>query len=267
MNTATQNDQVAKKLATAIQSMGYTKSGKDMSRGHALEVVSKVAGLPNWDTLSGLLSGKKEEFVQSDYSKYHHVRLYMSCGCSDEWADTPSFAWIDITPGFLNNIEQMIWVSKKYNLMDVRDLHDAYWDNDKDFRMQGCTLRVNTHGEFSFSASPKHCNIDVYTCDEALNGLIQDLEEALSSGVHYIGADDSSVFERVECTSVEYDLKYTGGDYNDVGCFVYVPNDVIEKANGDVNAAFQAFTGIDHIHVVSYSQDETFNLEGDTIDE
>ena len=57
---------VSKLLAKNIAAMGYTFDESQMSHGHALEVVAKVAGLPNWDALSGVLKSKGHFNTLSD---------------------------------------------------------------------------------------------------------------------------------------------------------------------------------------------------------
>lgn len=81
---------IAKNLAKQVAAMGYTLDGKKMPHGHALEVVSKVAGLPNWDTLSGIL--KKDSFRPEMIGDEDIVHLYMeghSMGCASEYSVCP----------------------------------------------------------------------------------------------------------------------------------------------------------------------------------
>jgi hypothetical protein len=62
--------------------------------------------------------------------------------------------------------------------------------------------------------------------------------------------------------NVEYDLTYTGGDYNRTGSFVHVPVYMIELHGGDTPKAFKEVTGIDPIHIVHYSPDEVVGEKG-----
>lgn len=81
---------VAKGLAKQVAAMGYTMDGKKMSHGHALEVVSKVAGLPNWDTLSAIL--KKNSVRVEMIADEDIVHLYMEgldMGCVSEYSVCP----------------------------------------------------------------------------------------------------------------------------------------------------------------------------------
>lgn len=62
---------------------------------------------------------------------------------------------------------------------------------------------------------------------------------------------------------VEYDLTYRGGDYHDVGDFVYLPIEGLTDEN--LSERFQAQTGIDPVHIVHYCFDELYDAGGDLI--
>lgn len=69
--------------------------------------------------------------------------------------------------------------------------------------------------------------------------------------------------------TVEYDMTYFGGDYNDVGTIVKVPETILEWANSHcpdnirsnerynwcVRHAFAMMTEIDPIHIIHYSNE------------
>jgi len=65
---------------------------------------------------------------------------------------------------------------------------------------------------------------------------------------------------------VEYDLSYTGGDYNGVGQFALIPVALINTMQGDVKEAFREHTKLDPSHIVHYTSDEVFNANGDLIE-
>jgi hypothetical protein len=60
---------------------------------------------------------------------------------------------------------------------------------------------------------------------------------------------------------VEYDPNYTGGDYDKVGNFTYVPAD-----SKDVEVAFEEITGYKRMHIIRYSPDELYGEDDEPED-
>jgi hypothetical protein len=73
--------------------------------------------------------------------------------------------------------------------------------------------------------------------------------------------------KRKKCVRVEWDLNYSGGNYSDVGNFVYIPLDMIDRQKGrseqsKLEKAFRQMTGQDPVHIVHWSPDEVFDQDG-----
>ncbi len=74
-----------------------------------------------------------------------------------------------------------------------------------------------------------------------------------------------------KCFKVEYDLSYTGGNYDKVGWqFVYIPFSELDlipygitEEEEQVHQAFRDATGYESIHIVNYNLDESFTETGD----
>lgn len=77
----------------------------------------------------------------------------------------------------------------------------------------------------------------------------------------------------IKCVKVEYDKKYFGGDYKDVGEFTFIPFnliDVIKNPNGKavmkdekaLKIAFKRMTGLDHRNIIHFSFDEPVDQFG-----
>lgn len=64
---------------------------------------------------------------------------------------------------------------------------------------------------------------------------------------------------------VEYDTKYTGGEYSRVGQLALVPTALVREVG--VEAAFQRTTGVNPVHIVHYSEDELYGADGERIEE
>jgi hypothetical protein len=86
--------------------------------------------------------------------------------------------------------------------------------------------------------------------------------------------------DKVRCMQVEYDPDYWGGDYSKVGRFVYLPFDFIDRCpkwgeadpvcghaktgfDGRVKMAFHILTGVHPNHIIHYSPDEGYDLDGE----
>lgn len=74
-----------------------------------------------------------------------------------------------------------------------------------------------------------------------------------------------------KCARVEFDSNYSGGDYSGVGSFVHIPLRIIDQYEGDegeqLKAAFNSFTNLNPVHIIHYSLDELYDLEGDLIED
>lgn len=70
---------------------------------------------------------------------------------------------------------------------------------------------------------------------------------------------------------VEYDTRYTGGDYSGVGEMVYIPVSLIAECgkhtsmDDAVDLAFRKQTHIDSMHIIHYTTDERYTKEGHLI--
>lgn len=65
------------------------------------------------------------------------------------------------------------------------------------------------------------------------------------------------------CLRVEYDQDFYGGRYSGAGGAVFVPVALVEACDGNVETAFAKFTRLDEIHIVGYSRDELFDVDGE----
>jgi len=147
------------------------------------------------------------------------------------------------------------------------------------------TLQVDTCEE--------DATIDRETMEDAAVDAVENaLKRAADDGFSHPYADelcvgyvDAVVYEedednappqhgpRQRCVRVEYDLRYSGGDYQKVGDFAYIPLNIIDAVRGNLTdderlkAAFRATTGHDPIHIVHYTFDEVYDENGNPWDE
>jgi hypothetical protein len=62
---------------------------------------------------------------------------------------------------------------------------------------------------------------------------------------------------------VEYDLDYTGGNYERQGSFVLLPWREIKRCREDVEGVFERMTGHSRVHIVHYSVDDLYTATGE----
>lgn len=61
---------------------------------------------------------------------------------------------------------------------------------------------------------------------------------------------------------VEYDPAFFGGDYHGTGRFALVPVGLVDE-HGSVEKAFEFHTGLPTVHIIHYSRDEIYDLNGE----
>lgn len=125
-------------------------------------------------------------------------------------------------------------------------------------------------------------------CAQDLIDSTEERGELGGNHEHYMEQLANDVLERAnelakgrwprKCFKIEYDLSYTGGDYDKVGEFVHIPFDHFDlipqrhpelqgKELEQVQQAFQDATEHDPIHIVSYNLDEPVTETGDEWEE
>lgn len=97
--------------------------------------------------------------------------------------------------------------------------------------------------------------------EEAFNEATEKCREASGNCPQYI--------------RVEYDTLYTGGNYEGVGNFVYIPESLVEQAaracekdgikEDPVHFAFRKQTHMDSMHIIHYSSEERYTEDGELI--
>lgn len=65
---------------------------------------------------------------------------------------------------------------------------------------------------------------------------------------------------------IEFDLNFFGGDYSNVGDFVYIPEDFVDQ-HQSIESAFVAFTDHSEKHIVCTYEDERVDADGNNIEE
>lgn len=95
----------------------------------------------------------------------------------------------------------------------------------------------------------------------------------------WVSNEEAGVCQTVPCVKVEYDTTYTGGDYNGVGSFVYIPEELIEASLAELSMigphdyedalhlAFRKQTHLDSMHIVHYTSDEAYTPDGELIEQ
>lgn len=123
---------------------------------------------------------------------------------------------------------------------------------------------VDTAGDYSLTEEEKR---------EAIGRFIQNYECKESDWMAIDGHARDVQSERCIHVRVEYDPLYTGGDYQGVGKVVFIPLSLIEElakqdpdSDDGVELAFTKITGMDCMHIVSYTLDEHYNQNGERVE-
>lgn len=166
-----QNQKVAKELAKQIAAMGYSMDGKKMSHGHALEVVSRVAGLPNWDTLSGMLESAAVTSVKSVGRGIRHLHIEgHKMGSSSDYSICPDvIAIIDMDAVW--NAAAVLHTNKGL-LESVRvDVNFRVGDDEDDFTPYGAWIDIYSTNQDGSPNFGMFCVQQKYTDDVHSRGL------------------------------------------------------------------------------------------------
>jgi hypothetical protein len=200
---------------------------------------------------------------------------------SNEWADHPSAAAIAVNQAFIDRAERIVELLKQEKLNEARErAYPLDWlghTGGETFRSQMDRMAVTDCGNLYYCAEEKHSDVPVECAWTDLAWLKQAYEDAIKDGRLVLTTekrDHEEAIEHLPCRKVEYDVTYFGGDYAGVGSMVYLPVALIEahtpynvSDDDGVRRAFQAATGIDPVHIVSYTTDELFTFEGQPFDD
>lgn len=120
------------------------------------------------------------------------------------------------------------------------------------------------------NAVADHENLDNIALADALGEAEEAFDVAGGRGVELADAIDSmriadavrdALAKPALFICVEYDLSYTGGDYDKVGQFALVPVERFDELG--MEEAFTRATGHDPIHIIHYSPDEPVTANGE----
>lgn len=76
--------------------------------------------------------------------------------------------------------------------------------------------------------------------------------------------EDGVLPQFLPMTTFEYDLSYYGGNYDDVGAFLSIPEVLVEY--GKEKEAFEAYTGFNQCHIITHYDEEESELEGERLE-
>lgn len=256
---------LAKSLSVNAKALGH-----GIKLNVAQQIIARMGGYDCWQALIATKASQQVKAPDSPVSK-GFIRVFVNTYTTNEYGDCPSFASFDVTSDFIPAVRRMQQLVKDNKLSSVRENWNLFWLNNNEFRMQNEEIVV-FDDSFVFSANPKHVDYKVETNFVSINKLEEMITDAVKNGEFCVVYDDNkfdrgslldAICDRIDCFKVEYDVNFFGGDYSDVGKFAYIPFD--DELKLDHTELFRLMTGIDPVHIVSLSLDETYTIEGDLL--
>lgn len=177
---------MAKRLRDAV-------GGEMLSTGRSYEVLSKTLGLPNWDTLSGVLKAE-ETGAELERAKLFKapvlsapVALYLEARVVDaDGVAAAQWARVDLTAAFLGKLALKANQCRIYSDSSVRYYEPvADWDDSVDLNHSEAPMVV-TKEDFWFRANPKHASYFVETVRCPIERLFRVLVAGKTDGADFL---------------------------------------------------------------------------------
>lgn len=255
---------LAKSLSINAKAFGH-----DIKLNIAQQIIASMGGYDAWQALIVNKATKAPAKTSDIPAAKGFIRVFVNTCTTSEGGDYPKFASFDVAPDFIAAVRRMQQLVKDNNLSSVRECWNINWFNNNEFRMQNEEIIV-FDDSFVFSAHPKHADYEVETRFVSIDQLEKMIADAVKNGEFCLIYDDNgcdhdsldeSVYERINCFKVEYDVNFFGGDYSGVGEFAYIPlDDELELSHSEL---FCLMTGVDPVHVIHIPLDETYTIDGE----
>lgn len=194
-----------------------TEVGPDvMATSASQEVLARVLGYANWDTLSGMLkrekdraaaaaeaAGQKEnEFLvraqryryrQTPPQAFKPFTLFIEAYAVDEWAEGPSWFKLEVTPELVERLHKLQTLVLKEGLNVDTETYDGEWSGPDYLCLQGDALCVHPE-RFWFYARPEHGDYLVETRFVAFNELFELIDKGEQANSAYFAWCDGVLF-------------------------------------------------------------------------
>ncbi|MNR71893.1 hypothetical protein D3C71_25720 [compost metagenome] len=219
----------ARNAAKALRSHLKTKADLTLGVGHSQEVLSAMLGLPNWDTLKGVVA-KAEAVAPGAPAALPCIKqartLYIDAYATGD-GDGPTWARIVVDTDFLQQLTRLHAAAQAAKASEIRTwLEPDAWDGEESSSFLESELVVLPGGAFWFRFDVKHADYHVETRGMTIEELLHQLAEAQKNGDEYLfhGPDIPSLKERLDdCDELlfcdECGVPYSaGGDGYDGKC-------------------------------------------------
>lgn len=197
---------MANRLRTHLQASASIECSLSMS----LESTAKMLGHKNWDTLIGIL--RKEETPAAEVARRlkdwatfgwrekppvvgkPFVLMWEAFACS-EWGDGPSWAKIEVTQEFVNELHRQQTQCLEQTLSSIHvDYQCEQWHNDDELRIRGEELVVD-RASFWLRAYPKHADYAVETRMIDVKDFFDVIERGEQAGTEHMAWADGVLFK------------------------------------------------------------------------
>lgn len=183
------NRELARMMARRLREAVGTE---ELSQSRSLEVLSKTLGVPNWDTLSGMLKGEEAgtELRRAQLLKAPvlsaPVDLYVEARVTgSEYASGAAWGRLELNNSVLELLARKANQCRLNDDLGVRLSLDAdEWDESEDLNHRAMPAAV-TKDDFWLRANPKHSDYLVETRRCPLERLFRVLETGASDGVDF----------------------------------------------------------------------------------
>lgn len=180
----------------------------------------------------------------------------------------PLFAAFALDADLLSRVNALQSLMQEKDLLQVAVPLQIEWDG---YATEAINPNIMEHHLFVFKASDTgryHFRFAVHSVAHACEIMsttmdLGEMEKMYASEKPYgfVGIDEADILDNVDCAKVEFDPKFFGGDYTDVGDFIYVPDGLF----GGIEGAFVAMTELDQRNIVSYNGSERYTIDGASI--
>lgn len=162
---------------------------EQLSVSKAYEALAHTLGHKNWDTLSGVLAN--EEIKPEPALRPGLKELFVLAFSCDENCDSPDWARVDLSTGFLERVFGLAKLCKDQGLEHVSVTDQPnYWHDPSHLNVRDESLYVSERS-FWFRGHPKHCDYAVETRSVPLDDLRALLRTG--QGTRYLALHGSAI--------------------------------------------------------------------------
>lgn len=175
---------------------------QEVSQSACYEGLAHLAGLRDWDTLSGVLKAEAEKAqvdVKEDSPETEQalpmsgLTIFLPAFCTDEFGDSPDWAMAHFSPKLLREVRRLQELCRTNKLAFLAISHSVnFWQNQDEHRIYGEDLYISER-DLWFRGLPKHVDYAVETRAFNLNKALE-VAQGKSTSTYYAVHNGCVVF-------------------------------------------------------------------------